>query len=140
MTEVAFHVNVPDTLAYASRLIRKGYLRGMAVLVVGDGRQTAHLDRQLWTMRGADFIPHCLADGDSTLVERSAVILSDGVLPSRAFDALVNLRPDMPPSFSSYAKVFEVVSLDPGDLEAARLRWRTYKQSGLEPRRHEVQV
>ena len=140
MTEVAFHVNVPDPLAYTCRLIRKGYLLGMSMLVMCDGRQSAQLDRQLWAMRNVDFVPHCLESASQALVDRSAVILAEGAAPQRAFDALVNLRADMPPSFASYAKVFEVVSFEPDDLEAARQRWRAYKQAGLEPRRHEVQV
>ncbi|MEZ5705396.1 MAG: DNA polymerase III subunit chi [Burkholderiaceae bacterium] len=140
MTEVAFHVNVPDPMAYTCRLIRKGYLRGLSMLVVGDARQTAQLDRLLWSMRNVDFIPHCLGSEAGPMVDCSAVVLTQGDAPERAFDALVNLKSDMSPAFSSYAKVFEVVSFEPDALEAARQRWRAYKQAGLEPLRHEVQV
>ena len=51
MTEVAFHVNVPDPMGHACRLVRKGYLLGMTMLVVGDARQTALLNKQLWALR-----------------------------------------------------------------------------------------
>ena len=36
MTEVAFHVNVSDPMDHACRLVRKGYLLGLKMLVVGD--------------------------------------------------------------------------------------------------------
>jgi DNA polymerase-3 subunit chi len=142
MTEVAFHVNVPDPLGYACRLIRKGYLRGMTMLVVGDGRQTALLNKQLWAMRPVDFVPHCLGSEEPGAITRSAVVLSDAgaQAPERAFDVLVNLAAEMPPAYTAFGKVFEVVSLAEADLGAARQRWRAYLQAGLEPKRHEIQV
>lgn len=140
MTEVAFHVNVPDPLGYACRLVRKGYMLGMTMLVVGDARQTALLNKQLWAMRSVDFVPHCLSNEAGATVGRSAVVLADGMssAPERSFDALVNLAPEMPASFASFAKVFEVVSLTDADLAAARQRWRAYQKAGLEPKRHEI--
>ena len=142
MTDVAFHVNVPDPLSYACRLVRKGYLRGMTALVVGDARQTAMLNKQLWALRSVDFVPHCLSNEVGLAVERSAVVLSDGraAAPARAFDVLVNLTPEMPANFASFDKVFEVVSLAEAELAAARQRWRAYQQAGLEPKRHEIQA
>ena len=140
MTEVAFHVNVPDPLGYACRLVRKGYMLGMTMLVVGNARQTALLNKQLWAMRGVDFVPHCLSNDAVAMVERSAVVLADGMSPApgRAFDALVNLAPEMPAHPASFAKVFEVVSLTDVELAAARQRWRAYQKAGLEPKRHEI--
>lgn len=140
MTEVAFHVNVPDPLGYACRLVRKGYMLGMTMLVVGDARQTALLNKQLWAMRSVDFVPHCMSDEAVATVERSAVVLADSasMAPERDFDALVNLAPQMPANFASFAKVFEVVSLTEAELAAARQRWRAYQTAGLEPKRHET--
>lgn len=141
MTEVAFHVNVPDPLGYACRLVRKGYLLGMTMLVVGDARQMVTLNKQLWAMRSVDFVPHCLSSEEGAAVARSAVVLSDGSAQGceRAFDVLVNLSANMPSAYSSFGKVFEVVSLADADLQAARQRWRAYQQAGLEPERHEIQ-
>ena len=141
MTDVAFHVNVPDPLSYACRLVRKGYLMGMTMLVVGDARQTALLNMQLWVMRSVDFVPHCMSNEAGAAVERSAVVLAESTAsaPKRAFDALVNLAPEMPAGFASFAKVFEVVSFADAELAAARQRWRAYQMAGLEPRRHEIQ-
>jgi hypothetical protein len=38
MTEIAFHFNVPDKLAYSCRLLRKAYLSGARVVVTGEPR------------------------------------------------------------------------------------------------------
>ncbi|AOW13195.1 hypothetical protein LPB72_07030 [Hydrogenophaga crassostreae] len=141
MTEVAFHVNVPDLLGYACRLIRKGYLLGMSMLVVGDARQVALLNKQLWSMRSVDFVPHCLGSEEHATVVRSAVVLTDDEAQgqARGFDVLVNLSGNMPSAYASFDKIFEVVSVADADLEAARQRWRAYLQAGLAPKRHEIQ-
>ena len=36
MTEIIFHVNVPDKLAYSCRLLRKAYLSGARVSVTAE--------------------------------------------------------------------------------------------------------
>lgn len=141
MTEVSFHVNVSDPLTYACRLVRKGYLLGMTTLIVGDARQTAALNQQLWAMRDVDFVPHCLSSEASETVNRSAVVLApdSAPVPERAFDVLVNLSAHMPEAFTAFTKVFEVVSFSEPDLAAARQRWRAYLEAGLQPKRHETQ-
>lgn len=141
MTEVAFHVNVPDTLAYTCRLLRKAQQRGWSALVLCGPRELEALDRQLWAMRPEDFVPHCRATHGSELVARTPVVLSADRghhLPERAFDALVNLTPTLPEGVQRFGRVFEVVSLAEADLQAARSRWRAYKDAGLEPKRHEI--
>jgi DNA polymerase III subunit chi len=142
MTEVAFHVNVPDPLGYACRLIRKGYLLGMTMLVICEPRQTALLNKQLWAMRSVDFVPHCLGGAMDSVTRRSPVLLSDTDAPAsdRAFDVLVNLTAEMPVRFASFGKVLEVVSFEPSALGAARDRWRAYQKAGLEPQRHEARA
>ena len=140
MTEVAFHVNLPEPLAYTCRLVRKAYERGMTMLVVSDARQMAALDARLWAMRPTDFVPHCRIGENANAWRHSAVVLTDSLAraPDRAFDALVNLSPDWPESFQAFGRVFELVSFGEEDLRAARLRWRAYQNAGIEPKRHEI--
>lgn len=140
MTEVAFHVNVPDPVAYACRLARKAYLRGMSVLVLGDAAQVASLDERLWAMRPVEFVPHCRATDEEGLLRRSSVVLSADMaqVHGRAFDALLNLTAEVPSGYSAFARLFEVVSLADADLHAARQRWRAYLSDGQTPIRHEI--
>ncbi len=58
MTEIAFHFNAPDKLAYACRLLRKAYRSQARVVVTGDAAQLARLDQLLWTFDVGEFIPH----------------------------------------------------------------------------------
>lgn len=140
MTEVAFHVNVPDPTAYACRLVRKAYLRGLSVRVLGEARLIASLDRQLWSMRTVEFVPHCRGSDESSVLAHTLVVLSDSMaqVPGRKFDALINLTAEVPEGYSAFARLFEVVSLAEADLQAARRRWRTYQNDGLTPMRHEM--
>jgi DNA polymerase-3 subunit chi len=140
MTEVAFHVNVPDPVAYACRLVRKAYLRGVTVLVLVESRQVALLDERIWAMRPVDFVPHCRDTDEAGLLTHSSVVLTDDMAraPGRAFDALLNLTAEVPAGYNAFARLFEVVSLAEADLQAARRRWRVYQNDGLAPKRHEI--
>jgi DNA polymerase III subunit chi len=140
MTDVAFHVNVANPLGYACRLVRKAYLRGMSVLVLGEARQVAALDAQLWGMRPVEFVPHCQAAEEAGLLARSSVVLADSMAqaPQRAFDALLNLTNEVPDGYQAFGRLFEVVSMDEAHLQAARRRWRVYQDDGLTPKRHEI--
>ena len=44
MTEVMFHLNVPDRLGYACRLLRKAHARGAKVVVSAPPATLARLD------------------------------------------------------------------------------------------------
>ena len=58
MTEVAFHFNAPDKLAYACRLLRKAVGSGARVVVTAPADVLARLNSLLWTFSQLDFIPH----------------------------------------------------------------------------------
>ena len=61
MTEVAFHFNMPDKVAYACRLVRKASRAGTRVVVTGEPTLLRSLDTELWTFSPLEFIPHCHA-------------------------------------------------------------------------------
>jgi DNA polymerase IIIc chi subunit len=49
---------------------------------------------------------------------------------------LVNLGADPPEDPSRFERIIEIVSREPDDEQAGRLRWRKYKGRGLEVRHH----
>ena len=58
MTEVAFHFNAPDKLAYACRFARK-LVRGDRQLVITAPQPLLDtLDAMLWSLSPQDFIAH----------------------------------------------------------------------------------
>ena len=58
MTEVAFHFNAPDKLAYACRLLRKASGAGARVAVTAEAELLQRLDTALWTFSALDFVAH----------------------------------------------------------------------------------
>lgn len=143
MTEVAFHFNAPDKQNYACRLLRKGYLKGARLVVLVEAQALAALDTALWTFSPGEFLPHS-REGDAAHVHQHAPIQLFNELPAAVNGSdqavLVNLRAAMPEGYERYARVIEVVTADPDDRLRARERWRQYRQQGIEPLRHDLQL
>ena len=76
MTEIAFHFNAPDRLAYVCRLLRKAVAAGAQLVVVGPPDQLDRLDSDLWTFSASDFVPHCRAQAEPEVLSASPVVLA----------------------------------------------------------------
>ncbi|MPM41571.1 hypothetical protein SDC9_88226 [bioreactor metagenome] len=139
MTEVAFHFNAPDKLAYACRFARKAFRRGVPVVVTGDAADLQALDRMMWALGPTDFVAHALADGDPDVVAASPVLLAVDPQSVAPRDMLLNLGGQIPAGFEQFDKVIEVVSAsDEQDRQSARTRWRQYAAQGYEIVRHDL--
>ena len=68
----------------------------------------------------------------------STVWLTADALAAPRHEALVNLGADPPAGFETFARLFEIVSLDESDRQAARARWKAYQHRGYPIKRHEV--
>ena len=138
MTEIAFHFNAPDRLAYVCRLLRKAVAADAQLVVVGPPDQLDRLDSDLWTFSATDFVPHCRAQAEPELVAASPVVLATQTegLPLR--QVLVNLGVDVPAGFERFERVIEVVGLDDADRQLARTRWRHYADRGYTMTRHDL--
>lgn len=139
MTEVAFHFNAPDKLAYACRFARKALRREMRVVITGAPGELQALDRMMWAVGATDFVAHALADADPDIVRASPVLLAGDPLSVSPRDVLLNLGDLVPGGFEQFAKVVEVVSAsDEADRQSARVRWRQYAAQGYDIVRHDL--
>lgn len=139
MTEVAFHFNAPDKLAYACRFARKAQRQGAQLVLTAPEATLAQLDRMLWELAPQDFVSHCRADSGPELLRCSAVLLSAHAHGAPQRELLLNLLPEAPPGFERFARLVEVVSAqDPADRSAARARWRHYAALGHPITRHDL--
>lgn len=139
MTEVAFHFNVPDKLAYACRLLRKATGAGSKVVVTGESQQLRTLDTELWTFSALEFIPHChAASADAQVLSASPVVLADTPRGTPHQEVLVNLGEGVPEGFERFERLIEVVSQDDGDRQQARVRWKHYADRGYAIQRHDL--
>jgi DNA polymerase-3 subunit chi len=144
MTEVNFHTNVPHLLGYACRLLRKASRQGAQVVVTAPAATLAALDTALWTFDPIEFVPHLLHVPGTAIAERLRatpvwlVQHAADALDATRHEVLVNLGPEAPEGFESFAKVFEIVSTDGDAVAAGRLRWKHYASRGYAVKHHEV--
>jgi DNA polymerase-3 subunit chi len=138
LTEIAFHFNAPEPVAYACRLLRKAVNSGAKVVVTGDPNTLKQLDAALWAISAIDFIPHCLLRGDPRVIAASPVILTTQIESAPHQDVLLNLGDQIPNGFDLFQRVIEVVSLDEQERLSARARWTDYKQLGYTLHRHDL--
>ena len=139
MTEVAFHFNAPDKVAYACRFARKLARSDHRLVITGAQSLLDTLDTRLWGMEPSDFVAHCRGDSPAQLLAASPVVLTQDPRHGGHHDVLLNLGDDVPLGFGSYQRLVEVVSADnPQDRENARARWRHYAQRGYAIVRHDL--
>ena len=140
MTELAFHFNAPDKVAYVCRLLRKAVGNGAQVVVTGPQQTLQQLDAALWAFSPADFVPHCDLESDARVVAASPVILATSIQGVPHQKVLVNLGESVPPSFDQFERVIEVVGLDDDDRQLARIRWKKYTDRGYAITRHDLNL
>lgn len=129
MTRVDFHLNAPDKIGYACRLVRKIYRAGQKVVVVdADAGSRARFDQALWTFSPLDFIPH--VDAADPLAAGTPVLLAGDGAETAHHDVMVNLGNTPPTHFSRFERLIEIVTTDDEDRHAARERWRFYRDRG----------
>jgi DNA polymerase III subunit chi len=142
MTEIQFHFNVPDRLAYACRLLRKAMRKVSGISVLGDADNMERLNRQLWTFEPTEFLPHVLLRGADTLPPGMAQtplwLLTDLHQSPLEHKVLVNLGAAPVSGLERFDRLVEIVSTEPDDRDAARQRWHHYAGLGLPIQKFEV--
>lgn len=140
VTELAFHFNAPDKVAYACRLLRKAVGNGAQVVVTGPQHTLHQLDAALWAFSSTDFVPHCDLESDARVVAASPVILATSIQGVPHQQVLVNLGESVPQGFDQFERVIEVVGLDDDDRQLARTRWKQYTDRGYTITRHDLNL
>jgi DNA polymerase-3 subunit chi len=140
VTEIAFHFNVPERLAYACRLLRKAVGSGARVLVTGEPDSLKQLDIALWTFSATDFVPHCDLDGEAAVLALSPVILAPSLTSTPHHEVLLNLGQFVPDGYERFQRVIELVGIDDEERQMARARWKHYTDRGYAITRHDLKL
>ena len=138
MTEIAFHFNVPDKLAYSCRLLRKAYLSGASVVVTAEPAVLAQLDQWLWNFSPTEFVPHCRADAGEDSLAVTPLVLAESLQGCSQHGVLVNLGQGIPAGFERFERFIEVVAQGDDERLAARSRWKHYTDRGYTMKRHDL--
>lgn len=133
MQKIDFHYNVANRLAYACRVARTVYKRGLTLAVwTSDERRLRELDSLLWRFDDLAFLPHVRAE--SPLAAETPIRLSSNLAALQG-DVLLLLDDFLPPDwktdFERFERIIDVVSTEPAELEQSRSRYRAYKAAGV---------
>lgn len=133
MTQVFFYHGASDKIAAACALLSGAYAKKKPMLVYALEKEVASsLDRMLWTHSALSFVPHCRAD--SPLAAETPILITDTLDSIAQDERLMNLSREIPPGFSRFENLIEVVGQDDEDRSEARDRVRLYKERGCDVR------
>jgi DNA polymerase-3 subunit chi len=143
MTEISFHFNAPDKLAYACRLLRKAVASGARVVVTGEPASLQALDTLLWTFSPLEFVAHCRAGSPVEQLMASPIVLAAHIeggpeLPHH--QVLLNLGQTVAAGYERFERTIEVVTFDEVDRQQARIRWKHYADCGYSITRHDLKL
>lgn len=131
MTKVSFYHGAEDRLQAAAAWLAQACARRQNVLIYAPDPVTAErIDRLLWTHSPTAFLPHCRAD--SELAGQTPVLITDDLEAIPHDGCLLNLGDRVPPGFSRFERVVEIVSRAEQDRQAARDRFKFYRDRGYE--------
>jgi DNA polymerase III subunit chi len=140
--QVDFHTGVADPLAFAGRLLRKAWRSGARVAVFAPAPWLARLDQSMWADDALGFVPHARAASGTTSpgMERTPIWLcAPGQSAPAGCTVAVNVAIDDVEAYADFERVIEIVSIDDADVQAARRRWRDWRDRGatIESHRHD---
>lgn len=122
----------------ACRLLEKAYLRGHRVFVYCNTQAEAELiDERLWTFKADSFIPHNL-QGEGP--EQSPPIqIGYQEAPKGFSDILLNLADTIPPFYTNFRRVMEIVINEDTAKSLSRARYRAYRSNHCELLTHAME-
>jgi DNA polymerase III subunit chi len=133
LTQVFFYHGAADKIAAACALLSGAYAKKKPMLVYAvENSVASSVDRMLWTHSALSFVPHCRAD--SPLAAETPILITDNLETIAQDERLMNLSQEIPPGFSRFESLIEVVGQEEGDRTAARERVKFYKDRGYEVR------
>jgi len=131
LTQIFFYHNAADRIAATVALIGKAFAQKKALLIYAPEAEVAGaLDRQLWMQPPTGFIPHVRSN--SPLAAETPVLIADDLVSLAQDERLINLSAEVPPGFSRFNSVIEVVGQDDAQRLAGRERVKFYKDRGYE--------
>ncbi len=137
MTRIDFYFEAEDKLQVACRLSAKAARQKLRVLIyTADEAGAQRIDRLLWTWQATAFLPHCMTR--SPLAAQTPVLITHDPEDTPHDEVLLNLHPQWPPAFSRFRRLVEIVGRYDEDREAARARFRFYRDRGYEIVNHDL--
>ena len=140
MTRVDFYILQThlerERMQFAGRLCEKAFGQRLGVMLLSSSTQAAdELSNILWRFKPESFLPHVDAEQDDAL---TPIIVSSGVDSPMQSDLLINLSLNVPPMFSRFQRLAEIVIQTPDTLAATRRQYGFYKDRGYPVHTHKL--
>lgn len=133
MTKVLFCHGAADRLQAAAAWLMQfhGHERPAVALIYAPSDEVAdRFDRMLWTHPATGFLPHCRVD--SPLAAETPVLIASNLDTLPQEERLLNLSDELPPGFSRFESLVEIISLDDAVRLPARDRVKFYRDRGYD--------
>jgi len=115
-------------------LLRRARLTPHLLILCPDDGFAAQLNERLWTIHPESFLAHAIAGEDRNENAQQPILLSKSIVRDNQPAVLVNGGLEIPPDVSGFSHIVDFVDgWDEQLKQAARERFRTYRQMGLEP-------
>jgi DNA polymerase III subunit chi len=142
MQRVDFYVlegsDTRERLKFACRVVDKAFQAEQRVLVcLESATELATFDDLLWSFAQDSFVPHEPLTAESDW-EETPVLLSVQQPPAASADVIVNLATTLPPDLANTPSVIEIIDADATRRQAGRVRYKQYRDQGVEPQTHKV--
>jgi len=141
MTKVLFCHGAQDRLQAAAAWLLQAGLDDQpapAIIVYApDARVAERFDQLLWTTPATGFIAHCRAD--SPLATETPVLIASNLEHLPQDGQLLNLSDELPPGFSRFENLVEIISVDDAARLPARDRVKYYRDRGYDIQYRDLQ-
>lgn len=129
MTQISFFHGARDRLQAVVAWLARACSDGRQVLVyVPAGERGEQLGRLLWTHPATGFLPHCRTS-DPMAAETPILLAAELDNPPHD-NCLLNLSNEIPPGFSRFQDLIEIISVEDEDRLPGRERFRFYRERG----------
>ena len=136
MTSIRFYANAQDRIQTAAAWIAASWHEHPVLVFAPDLEVAERLYRALWILPATGFLPHCRAN--SPLAVETPVLIADQLDSLPQDRCLLNLSNEVPPGFSRFELLVEIVSTDDSNRLPARERFRFYRERGYAIENHNV--
>lgn len=144
MTRVDFYI-LPESarppegaVMTACKLCDKAAGAGQRTYVhAGDPELLASIDGALWSFRQGSFISHERL-GARLEAPLPMVLIGNGEPPADYQAVMINLAREVPPFFSRFERVLEIVDGDAAQRAQSRVRYKFYRDRGYELATHNL--
>ena len=139
MTRISFYISrnseTNSRLSILFRLVEKAYFKGHHIFIATDNEnETKRIDAELWSFKTNRFIPH----GFVGTREGKIIGIGCDQDPDEHSGVLINLQKTIPPFFSRFERLIEIVESNDEDLARGRANWTFYKDRGYPLDKYEI--